>query len=455
VFFLPDQLRAQALGCMGDLNSRTPNIDRLASEGVLMRNTIANTPVCCPARANLLTGRYAHKNGMVANDLRLRESETTMSQMLASAGYRTGFTGKWHLDGGPRMPGYVPPGPRRHGFEFWAANECNHSHFDSLYFRDSPEPILIRTFEPEVWIDRAIEFVQETKSDLRPFFLSIQMGPPHDPYKAPSEYSRNFDPAKLKMRTNWQEGVPGGSRQNVAEYYAMLSAVDDQVGRLMRALDELRLRDDTIVILSSDHGDMLASHGQRLKRKPWEESIRVPGVVRYPRRIRAGSESNVLFTHVDIAPTLLSMCGLEIPRTMQGTDLSPILLGAPEANRPDSAFLQIFGPFRGDGTVDGWRGLRTRRHLYARYRYRPWVLYDLEDDPFEMRNLVGDIGSEKILRSLDEQLSETTRRAGDAWGYNWTYPVEDDGRLYKDRAYYSVGEYLRDRTSKTANSMAI
>ena len=194
LFLLPDQLRAQALGCMGNPDVKTPHLDRLASEGVLFRNTFANTPVCCPARATMLTGKYAHANGMVANDLRLRESETTVAEALHDAGYRTGFVGKWHLDGGKRLPGYVPPGPRRQGFEFWAANECSHQHFDTQYFRDSDEPIPIKTFEPETWANLGIEFLRQTQNDDRPFFLAVQMGPPHDPYIAPEQYKAMYDP---------------------------------------------------------------------------------------------------------------------------------------------------------------------------------------------------------------------------------------------------------------------
>ena len=159
LFILPDQMRAQALGCMGNRDVRTPHLDRLASQGVLFQNTLANTPVCCPARAILMTGQYCHQNGMVANDLRLRESHVTLAKVLRGAGYRTGFIGKWHLDGGKRLPGFVPPGPRRQGFEFWAANECSHRHFETQYFRDSPKPIPIQKFEPEAWTDIGIEFL--------------------------------------------------------------------------------------------------------------------------------------------------------------------------------------------------------------------------------------------------------------------------------------------------------
>ncbi|MEI6872753.1 MAG: sulfatase-like hydrolase/transferase, partial [Verrucomicrobiota bacterium] len=143
LLILPDQMRATAMGCAGNSEIQTPNIDQLAKEGMLFRRTYANVPVCCPARATLLTGTYAHKNGMVANDLRLREDQVTIAKILKDAGYRTGFIGKWHLDGGPREPGFVPPGPRRLGFDFWAAYQCHHRHFAPVYFRDTPEVIQV------------------------------------------------------------------------------------------------------------------------------------------------------------------------------------------------------------------------------------------------------------------------------------------------------------------------
>jgi arylsulfatase A-like enzyme len=439
LLIVPDQMRGQSLGCMGDPDVRTPNLDRLAAQGVLFRNTFANTPVCCPARAILLTGKYAHSNGMVANDLRLRESETTLAEILSAQGYRTGFVGKWHLDGGPRLPGFIPPGPRRQGFAFWAANECSHEHFRPTYFRDAETPIVENRFEPEVWADRAIEFLRAAGD--APFFLEVAIGPPHDPYGAPERFMKMYDPATLTMRPNWVEGVPGAGRKEMAGYDAAITAVDEQVGRLLKALDDLGRADDTIVVFTSDHGDMLGSHGQRLKRKPWEESIRVPGIVRYPAKVRPGRVSNALLSHVDFAPTLLALCGLPIPGELQGSDLSGVVLGRAEAG-PDSAYFQIFVPFAGDVTPRPWRGVRTGRFLYARAQEGPWLLYDLKDDPYELKNLATDPAQAGLRRDMESRLADWMERTGDSWANDSLAHVEDGGRLYRFAAFTTIGEYL-------------
>ena len=438
LLILPDQWRGQDLGCMGNSEVRTPHLDRLASQGVLFRNTFANTPVCCPARANILTGKYAHRNGMVANDLRLRESERTIAEVLAENGYRTGFVGKWHLDGGPRRPGFVPPGPRRQGFAYWAANECDHRHFRPTYFRDTDRPITEGRFEPEVWTDRAVEFLKQAGEDR--FFLIVSMGPPHDPYGAPEKFMKLYDPARLTMRPNWSEGVQAAGRKELAAYYAAMTAVDEQVGRLMKALDDTGRAEDTIVLFTSDHGDMLGSHGQRLKRKPWEESIRVPGIVRYPARVKPGRTTKALLSHVDLAPTLLSLCGLAVPEEMQGTDLSGVVLGTADRG-PDSAFFQIFVPFAGDATPRPWRGVRTDRHMYARTQEGPWLLYDLEHDPYERKNLALDPAQAAVKDRMEAKLAGWIKRTGDSWANDSMAAVEDNGRLYRFRAFYTIREY--------------
>ncbi len=441
LFILPDEWRAQALGCMGNSDVHTPHIDQVASEGVLFRHTLANTPVCCPARANIQTGMYTSRNGMVANDLRLRESLVGMGTLFSRAGYRTAYIGKWHLDGGPRLPGFVPPGPRRHGYRDWAANECNHNYFYNWYFRDANSPIVTTKYLPDVWTDLAIEFLSKAKGE-QPFFLMVGLAAPHDPYVVPEQYMNMYNPEDLKMRPNWVSGVRGAGRKEIALYYGAITAIDEQIGKMMGTLKELGMEENTIVLFSSDHGNMLGSQGKILKRKPWEESIRVPGILRYPRGVRGGQQKDTLLSHVDFAPTLLSLCGINVPPDMQGTDLSEVVLGKSDQG-PDSAFFQIFGPFHGGNVLHAWRGVRTERYMYARRQSQPWVLYDLKNDPYEMHNLVDDSAARSVRTEMENRLEQWMRKIGDSWSLDWTAPVEDGGRLYRYRTFYTVPEYLK------------
>jgi arylsulfatase A-like enzyme len=461
LLILPDQMRATAMGCMGNREVQTPHIDALAKGGILFRRTYANTPVCCPARAILLTGTYPHVNGMMANDLRLRESQVTIAEILQAAGYRTGFVGKWHLDGGPRDPGFVPPGPRRQGFAFWAAYECHHRHFQPTYFRDTPDVITVRKFEPEASCDFAVEFLQSQPKD-QPFFLTVQMGPPHDPYGAPEEYMRRYAPERITPPPNWRPGsesrpvagkgrksakavipvVPPGGLEEIAAYYAAITAVDDQVGRLMKTLADLGLEENTIVLFTSDHGDMLGSHGMRRKRKPHDESARVPGIVRWPARIPEGQVVDTLFSHVDIAPTLLALAGQSVPSQMQGTELSQVARGE-TTNGPDEVLLQIFVPFNPDQVARPWRGIVTSRYTYARFEQEPWVLFDRERDPAELDNLSDKPEHAELRKQLDTRLAALMHKHGDRWTFNSHELVEEGGRLYRTKTFYTVAEYLQ------------
>ncbi len=433
IIVMPDQMRGHDVGVAGNDQVKTPHLDRLARAGVFLPNAFANNPLCCPARATILTGTYPQTHGVIVNDLRLRESVTSLAEIFADAGYATGFIGKWHLDGGIRMPGFIPPGPRRQGFAFWAANECNHEHFDSIYFHNTPDPIPIKKFEPEVWMDEALRFIRERRD--QPFFLWWTCGPPHNPYKAPPEYEKLYDAAQLEMRPNFKTGQRLGTREDIARYYAMITAVDDQIGRLLDALDEMALADDTIVLVTSDHGDMLGSHGLPLKTKPWEESIRVPGIVRFPRRIPPGERSDLLFSHVDIAPTLLALCGLDVPPHMQGRNLSKQLAGESK-DLPEEVFFQIFEPRRDHGLPGGWRGVRTTRYMYARLERRPWVLYDLEQDPYEMNNLVDDPRLADLRADFEARITRQMDRTNDRWSLN----LRDSRIFYKGPAIYDPHE---------------
>ncbi len=414
IILTPDQMRGQAMGVAGNVQVRTPHLDRLARDGLYLPTTFANNPVCCPARATPLTWSYPHEHGLILNDLRLRESQTTLAELLAGAGYATGFVGKWHLDGGTRQPGFVPPGPRRQGFQFWAANQCDHRHFNAHYFHDTDTPIEIDRFEPQVWMDEAIKFIRANKD--QPFFLWWTCGPPHNPYQAPPAYEKLYDPDRLTLRPNWKQ-TRGGSRKNIASYYAMITAIDDQIGRLQEELEASGLAEDTIVLFVSDHGDMLGSHGLRLKTKPWEESIRVPGIIRYPRRIKPGQQRDLLFSLVDIAPTVLSLCGVTPPGAMQGHDLSKQLLGE-TSDEPEAVFFQIYMLRPHTGVPEAWRGVRTKRYKYVRFADKAWALYDLQQDPYELTNLSDKPEYAVLQARLDAMLQREMVRTGDNWDRN-------------------------------------
>ena len=436
IVIMPDQMRGQAMGVAGNRQIRTPNLDRLAAEGIYLPNTFANNPVCCPARATILTGRYPHGHGVIVNDLRLRESVVTLAERLAGAGYATGFVGKWHLDGGFRRPGYVAPGPRRQGFGFWAASVCDHRHFKGVYFRDTDEPIRIDRFEPEVWTDEALGFIGANRD--RPFFLWWTCGPPHNPYAAPERYERLYDPETLELRPNHKPVPRFGRREDIAKYYAAITGIDDQVGRLTAQLDRWGLTDDTLIIFTSDHGDMLGSQGTAFKCKPWAESIRVPGILRYPRKIKPRQERDLLFSHVDLAPTILAYCGLEVPDDAHGRDLSKLLSGRPEADpEPEAVFFQIYEPRKPWSVPDAWRGVRTKGYVYARFEDKPWVLYDTARDPYELSNLVGQPSAAGVQARLDKLIEQEMARTGDTWAINLPEPVSFD----RAPAVYRPSEY--------------
>jgi arylsulfatase A-like enzyme len=445
ILVFPDQMRADAMGCMGNPDVKTPNLDKLAKEGVLLRQTFSNTPVSCPARAVILTGRYAHANGMVANDLRLKSSEITIAELLKMAGYTTGFIGKWHLDGGPKDPGFIPA-ERRQGFYYWAANECNHKHFKSTYFRNDSIPIPINKFEPEIWTDEAISFLDSASG--KPFFLTIAMGPPHDPYKAPEEYRQLYDTAKISMRPNWVPGIKNGSKKDIAEYYGMITAIDTEFGRLMKELDKRKLRENTLILFFSDHGDMLGSHGSVFKRQPWEESVKVPGIISWPGKIPAGKNCDALFSTVDILPTLLDFCSLPIPASVQGQSLKPSIAG--NSSGPEAVYFSIYGPCKWQGVESGWRGIRTKQFKYARYENKAWVLYDLVQDPYELNNLAGRSEYKNLEKRLEKLLTRYMDKSADSWKQNWTYPFADNFELTKE-AFESIDAFFK---AKSGNAVS-
>jgi len=403
VFVFADQLRAQSVGFMGDTQARTPHLDAAAQQGIAFSNAVSCCPVCTPYRAALLTGRYPLSNGMVLNDVRLPVTETCIAEVFRGAGYRTGYIGKWHLDGRARG-GFTPPGPRRQGFDYWAVANCTHDYLHSFYYRDGPQPIRIEGYDADHHTDLAVQYVRDHARE--PFCLFVSWGPPHDPYDQMPEGYRVFRPEEMELRPN----CAAPNREQLAGYYSHTTALDRCFGRIAATLDECGLAEDTILVLTSDHGDMLGSQGLIHKQKPWEESILVPFLLRYPRQVPAGQRTTAPLNVVDLMPTLLRLAGLDIPEVVEGTDLSHLARGA-EGPRPTSAFLQHPCPFV--EPIPEWRGVRTERYTYVRTLAGPWLLYDNEEDPYQLHNLAADPGRAGLRRELEAELQGWLARTGD------------------------------------------
>lgn len=412
---MPDQWRGIDLGCAGNHQVKTPNLDRLAKEGVHLADAVANCPVCTPARASLLTGKYPHAvtsnepGGMSVNDLPFDPNQPTLPKALAAAGYFTGFIGKWHLHGGPRLPGFVPPGPARLGFEWWAGNICSHAYTRQTYFRNEPTPIAIPGYDTFGWTDLALEFLSTAKQRQQPWCLHLWYPTPHDPYLLPPGFEKSHDPAKIELRQNWIETPRNGSRRDIAGYYSAIACLDQQIGRVLANVPE-----NTIVVFLSDHGDMLGSQGTLLKRKPWEESVRIPGIISWPDKIKPGV-SHIPFSHVDVAPTLLGLAGLPALPKSQGFNYAPHLLGKPAKKAlPDHAIILSYTKTESNEHAP-WRGIRTSRWKYARFEDQPWVMYDLAKDPFELDNLATRPQQAKQRARFDRLIAAHMRRTGDTW----------------------------------------
>ncbi len=410
-----DQMRAAAMGCMGNPQVKTPNLDRLAAGGALLSNCHSTDPVCTPFRAMMLTGRFGFHTGVMENDVALPFKEISLAEAFKGAGYATGFIGKWHLSAGrkakpgtPEKAGFVPPGEARQGFDFWRALECSHEYFDTRYFADEPTPIPVHGYEPQVQTDLAIGFIKEHRGE--PFCLVMSWGPPHNPYTPPKEWDI-YDPSQIKLRPNVPEADAALARKQIAQYYGLVSSLDHQMGRLLDTLAELQIERDTIVVFTSDHGDMLESQGWTLKQKPWSEASNTPFILRYPAKVGAGRKRDLLLSTVDIMPTVLGMCGVKGPAAMDGVDLSPVLRGE-SGEEPESIFLYN-QPHTGNNVGASWRAVRTKRYLYAVTNAGDWLLYDVLKDPYELHNLAGDPSVAPDVAHLRGLLTDWRRKADD------------------------------------------
>ena len=417
VVVLADQWRAQAFGFAGDPNGKTPNFDRLAGESVRFVNAVAGIPVCSPTRASLLTGQRPITHGVFINDVPLNPDAITFPKVLKAAGYDTAAIGKWHIDGHGRSA-FIPR-ERRQGFDYWKVLECTHHYTDSIFYGDTAEKRHWSGYDALDQTRDACEFLRSREKGAKPFLLWLAWGPPHDPYlTAPAKYRALYDPAKLTLRPNVPANLEAQTRKNLAGYYAHCSALDDAMGELLRTLRESRLASDTILVFSADHGDMLGSQGLWKKQKPFDESARVPMLVRWPAAF--GTEARQLAAPInseDVMPTLLGLAGVAIPPRVEGLDYSAHLRGGPSPGDGATVLTCVapFGEFERRNGGREYRGLRTAQHTYVRDLNGPWLLFDNDADPYQQKNLVDQPAHAALQAELDAQLTRKLKANGDAF----------------------------------------
>ena len=439
IFVFGDQWRRQATGYAGDPNVKTPNLDALVRESINFTHAVSGCPVCSPYRASMLTGQRPLTHGVFVNDVCLQPRATSIAQAFSTAGYDTAYIGKWHVDGHGRS-NYIPP-ERRLGFDYWKVLECTHAYNHSAYYAgDSDQKLHWNGYDAIAQTRDAQDYIRKRNRN-RPFFLTVSWGPPHNPYEsAPEEFRKLYNPDTLALRPNVPQECAQEARQWLAGYYAHCSALDACVGDLLTTLRESGIETETIFVFTSDHGDMLGSQGETRKQRPWDEAIRVPFLLRYPGlpdwRPR---ETDALIDAQDIMPTLLGLCGISIPDTVEGISFSRHIMGGKDPS-DGAALITCPHPFgewsamRHHGGRE-YRGLRTKRYTYVRDLQGPWLLYDNEEDPYQLRNIIHDVKLSAICDELDHRLQKKLEDTGDQflpgsqYINKWTYKVDTTGTV--------------------------
>lgn len=409
------------MGCAGDPVAKTPHLDRLAAEGVRFTRCISASPVCSPWRGSMQTGMHAHSHTVWANNRPLPGHLTGFAEVFRDAGYATGYIGKWHLEGrfghlaGTQtrrgIPGgVVPEGKRRFGWDEWQGYDVSHEFLNVWKFNELGEktPVDGYDWEPTWHTDQAVDFITRQTKVNRPWCYYVAYGPPHDPEQCPPDFVKLYDGAEFPRPDGSLDALDTATRRELdrrsAIYYGQVTAIDHEVGRLMAALKHLEVADDTIVIYVSDHGDTLGSHlgtvgSLRTKATPHRASFMTPFLVRWPKNNPQGLVLDTLVSSVDLAPTILDLAGLHIPRQMQGLSMAKWCQGR---HGPDQQVLYL-----GVGepnTVDAWRAVWDGKYLYSTGRFNE--LYNCVADPEERENLRNIPGSQSVLRHYHQILVE-------------------------------------------------
>lgn len=420
---LVDDLGYGDLGSYGNSVIKTPNIDRLASEGLLLTDFYASAPMCSPSRAGLLTGRVPYRYGVYdwippGHDMHLPASEVSIASLLKEAGYATAIHGKWHLNGKFNSP--EQPQPDDQGFDYWFAVQYSQPHLDPQDFVRNGSPVETVGYAAQIVADDAVRWLQESRASGKPFFQFVNFLEPHEPIMSPPELVSQYAEHGMK-----------------AEYYANVTNLDKAIGRILAALDDLDLADKTFVFFTSDNGPAQytpdgyfnKSHGSAgplkgYKRHMYEGGIRVPAIVRWPGHTRAGDTSSEPLSNVDILPTLAAIAGVSTTddRVIDGVDMTPVFRGE-SVNRSVPLHWHFYDPWggpqsvlrQGDWMIGASWDVGDFHPLKAHYDMaEATTIQNSNLAEFELYNLVDDIHQDRDLADeypdrLDAMKSELIR----------------------------------------------
>jgi N-acetylglucosamine-6-sulfatase len=416
VFILSDDHRADAMGNMGHPFIKTPHLDRLAKEGVKFTSNFATIPLCSPSRGCFLTGQYAHRHGVKNNYTPWNDNNVTFLELLKNSGYKNAFFGKWHMPG--RLPDLA--GKAVDQFVTFTASGGQGIYFDCPLIMNGVETPRKGKYVTEDLTDLAIDFIRKEKDG--PFCVYLAHKAPHQPFLPPPamkklyadvDVSRTLPPEyhrwiNQKEGSNYY-GVMGSVGEKYLDYHRVITAMDQQIGRVLSELDRLGIADNTIVVYTSDNGFFWGEKELLDKRFPYEEATRTPLIVRYPAKIKnPGRTSGEMTLSVDLAPTLLQLAGLKAPETMQGMSLSPLLANQ-DIRLRKSIHLEYFKDF--PYSVPGWDAVRTESFLYVEYQNQQGAeLFDIHKDPRTLHNLVATPEGKSVLPEMQGMMKEYLRR---------------------------------------------
>ena len=463
IYIMADDHAAHAISAYGSRVNATPNIDRIAREGMLFHNVFVTNSICTPSRAAILTGQYSHLNGVPVFN-RFDSSRQTVARLLQSSGYHTGMIGKWHLGSDPV------------GFDRWEILPGQGAYFDPILYTATGETSYTGRYVTDVITDLAIAFLRDRPAD-KPFFLMCHHKAPHRNWIPDEVHRRQFadrwipepptlwdtwatrsaalhenlqrvfgDMTRSDLKLQPPPGLEGPARAQwlaakpeavtaevdgrtvtltgealarwkyqryMQDYLATIQSIDDNIGRLLDYLDKAGLAKDTIVIYTSDQGFFLGDHGLFDKRFMYEESLRMPFLVRWPAGIKPGSVTRAMGLNIDFAPTFLDAAGLPVPADMQGRSLLPILRGKTPGDWRTSMYYRYYHD-PGDHNTRAHYGVRTQTHKLIHYwKADEWELFDLVNDPYELHNLYGQRGQAQLTATLKAELARLKKVVAD------------------------------------------